>query len=154
MNKLLISIIIILSAFMLFSCNAESSSTEDALPNDLENIDIQADNKTASTPIDKDITINENEMDNSTEKTPTYILKAIVKATNDHHIEVEIIESNYAFGIYHVLTSKDTKYYNASGSLISRSGIKIGDTVEIAYSGQTMLSYPPQIVAYSFKILK
>ena len=32
--------------------------------------------------------------------------------------------------------------------------IKIGDTVEISYSGQTMLSYPPQVVAYSIKLAK
>ena len=151
MKKLLLSIIIILSVFILASCNQESIDNTDDLPMDTDNIIFQESDEKQATAVDKDIMVSENEMDNSTEPRPTYTLKAIVKNVDDHHIEVEIIESDYAFGIYWVLTSNSTLYYNASGSKINRNGIKIGDTVNITYSGQTMLSYPPQIVAYAIR---
>ena len=150
MKKLLLGIILIFSVFMLFSCLENEENNTDTLPMDLENITNEESEKKDATAIDKDIPANEN-MDNSTEPRPTYTLKAIVKNVDDHHIEVEIIESDYAFGIYWVLTSNNTLYYNENGSIINRNGIKIGTTVEITYSGQTMLSYPPQIVAYTIK---
>lgn len=77
-----------------------------------------------------------------------FVLRAIVKAVHSDMIEVEVIESDYAFGIYHVRTGPQTEYRNADGSSASRSDINAGDTVEITYSGQTMMSYPPQIVAW------
>ena len=86
--------------------------------------------------------------------TSEFVLKAIVKKVTSEHIEVEVIESDYAFGVYWILTSSQTKYYNENRSLVARSNIKVGDTVEISYSGQTMLSYPPQIVAYTICLIK
>ena len=45
-----------------------------------------------------------------------FVLKAIVKSTSDpNRIEAEVIESDYAFGIYWVLTSGDTVFYSADG---------------------------------------
>ena len=84
-----------------------------------------------------------------------FVLKAIVKSTSDpNRIEAEVIESDYAFGIYWVLTSGDTVFYSADGVAVSRDAIKVGDTVEITYGGQVMMSYPPQIVASKISVVK
>ena len=73
-------------------------------------------------------------------------LTATVIAVNEK-IEVDVVESQYASGIYLVITSTETKYYDNAGNEISREEIRAGDTVEILYGGQVMMSYPPQIVA-------
>lgn len=78
-------------------------------------------------------------------------LKATVTAVTDR-IQVEVYDSDYAFGTYIVLTDASTAYYNESGERISRSDITPGDKVEIYYGGQVMQSYPPQI--FSAKIVK
>ena len=69
-----------------------------------------------------------------------------VKAINDK-VEIEVIEAEYAEGIYNVIISEITEIYDNGGAEIGLDGIKIGDTVEIIYSGQVMMSYPPQIAA-------
>ena len=176
MKKILLGIIIILSLCMMFSCGAEkdidTSMENNAI--DLDNIqknnnpeaqiingnvenDVEsnekAENREASKENDIDMIANDNEIlsdDTSNEPKAEFVLKAIVKKIENDRIEVEVIESDYAFGIYHVLTAS-TKYYNANGSQITRQNIKVGDTIEITYSGQTMLSYPPQIVGYSIR---
>lgn len=63
------------------------------------------------------------------------------------HIEVTVLESEYTSGVHWVITAEQTQYLNSDGSRISRSELRVGDKVEILYSGQVMLSYPPQIVA-------
>ncbi len=75
-----------------------------------------------------------------------FVLTGIVTAISDR-IEIEVINSDYAFGIYWVLVSESTTLQRADGSAISLSDIKVGDTVEITYGGQVMMSYPPQIAA-------
>lgn len=80
-----------------------------------------------------------------------FILTGIVKAKGEH-LEIEVINSDYAFGIYWVLTFDETEFLNKSGEKITKNDISIGDMVEITYGGQTMLSYPPQIVAQRVKI--
>jgi hypothetical protein len=83
--------------------------------------------------------------------TENFHLKAIVKSNDGgDRLEVEVIESDYAFGIYIVHTS-NAAFINAEGEAISPSDIQVGDTVEITYSGQVMMSYPPQIVALKVK---
>ena len=67
------------------------------------------------------------------------------------HIEVNVIEGEHAYGIYWVLISDATESKDASGNKISKNDIKVGDTVEITYGGQVMMSYPPQIAARSIK---
>ena len=159
---------------MLFSCQVETDDTEQE-PIDLDNIqeenntqeaikanniDTESDENDAQASKEKDIDIlaqngeNLNEDADENQMQEKFILKAIVKKVEIDRIEVEVIESNYAFGIYWILTSDSTKYYNENNSVIMRSNIKVGDTVEISYSGQTMLSYPPQVVAYSISIAK
>ncbi len=62
-------------------------------------------------------------------------------------IEVMVKESEYTFGTHLVITSDKTQYIGEDGKKISRSDLNAGQVVEIIYSGQVMLSYPPQIVA-------
>ena len=76
---------------------------------------------------------------------------ATVDAVDDK-ITVTVLESDYTSGVHWVITSDNTKYYNKSGSKIERKDISVGDTVEIHYSGQVMMSYPPQIVALQIQI--
>ncbi len=81
-----------------------------------------------------------------------FVLKAIVQGVYDDRIEVEVIESDYAFGIYWVRTGDQTSYSLADGSSATRSDIKAGQTISISYNGQTMMSLPPQIVAHGIVI--
>ena len=62
-------------------------------------------------------------------------------------IEVMVTESEYTWGTHLVITSDDTQYVGKNGERITRDKLSVGQTVEIIYSGQVMLSYPPQIVA-------
>ena len=79
-------------------------------------------------------------------------MTAIIKNIDDK-IEVEVIEGEYgAFGIYWVNVGSDTIYLDENGSSVKKSSLKIGDTVEITYGGQVMMSYPPQIVAQKIQI--
>ena len=63
------------------------------------------------------------------------------------YIEIEIIDSQVAFGVYHVNVDGGTLFLNAEGGVIDRADIKVGDTIEVIFSGQVMLSFPPQIYA-------
>lgn len=68
-------------------------------------------------------------------------------------IEVEVIEGDYgASGIYWVNVSSTTTVKTSDGKSIKLSDLAVGDQIEIIYSGQVMMSYPPQIVAK--KIIK
>lgn len=78
-------------------------------------------------------------------------LTAIVKEVGEL-LEVEVIESDYAFGEYWVITPKETEFLNENGEKIKRSDLKAGDRIEIEYGGQVMMSYPPKIVAKSVKV--
>ena len=78
-------------------------------------------------------------------------MTAKIIAVNDK-IEVEVIEGEYgASGIYWVITTPTTSYFGKDGSPALRASLKEGDVVEIVYSGQVMLSYPPQITALCIK---
>ena len=84
--------------------------------------------------------------------TDPFVLKATVSAVGER-LEVEVIESDYAFGPYWVIISDATEFVGKGGESIKKSDIKSGDTVEITYSGQVMMSYPPQIVAHKIKVI-
>ena len=62
-------------------------------------------------------------------------------------IEVDVLSSEYTSGVHLVITHDATQYFDKWGTKISREDLKKGDKIEIEYSGQVMLSYPPQIVA-------
>ena len=69
-------------------------------------------------------------------------------------ITVEVIESPYTSGVHWVITAPTTEYYAKDGTRISREDIKVGDKVEILYSGQVMMSLPPQIVAARISVVE
>lgn len=63
-------------------------------------------------------------------------------------IEVNVIEGDYgASGIYWVNVSSTTVFKTEDGRGIKLSDLSVGDRIEVRYSGQVMMSYPPQIVA-------
>ncbi|MBR2930305.1 MAG: hypothetical protein IKC32_03645 [Clostridia bacterium] len=67
-------------------------------------------------------------------------------------LEVEVIASEYAVGTYLVNYSSATPVIGVDGERISASDIKVGATVEISYTGQTMMSLPPQIIATRIEV--
>ena len=68
-------------------------------------------------------------------------------------IEVNVIEGDYgASGTYWVITNSATVIKDQNNNRIST--LNVGDRIEIIYSGQVMLSYPPQIVAKKIIVLK
>ena len=72
------------------------------------------------------------------------------KVTNlgdKYALEIEIVDSNIAFGPYRVLIGNATTFYGLDGEEISREDIELGDLIEVVFSGQVMMSYPPQIAA-------
>ncbi len=69
-------------------------------------------------------------------------------------ITVEVVESPYTSGAHWVITAPATEYYAKDGARISRTDIKVGDKVEILYSGQVMMSLPPQIVAARISVVE
>ena len=70
-------------------------------------------------------------------------------------IAVDIIEApDGNSGIYLAITSDNTVYLDSKGDKISRGDIALGDKVTVTYSGQVMMSYPAQIVAYEIKLIK
>ena len=80
-----------------------------------------------------------------------YVLKAIVKSVdNPSRLKVEVVESDYAFGIY-IVHTENADFTDATGTSISVSDIRVGDTVKITYGGQVMMSNPPQIVAHKIE---
>lgn len=89
--------------------------------------------------------------ENNSEIRGGFKLTGIVKNVGEV-LEVEIIESDYAFGIYWVLTPAETEFADKNGKKITRLDLVAGDLVEIEYGGQVMMSYPPKIVAKSVKL--
>ena len=68
-------------------------------------------------------------------------------------ILVEVISSPYTSGEHIVHTPPETRILDRDGLSIEREALKVGDTVRIRYSGQVMLSLPPQIVAAEIRVL-
>ena len=77
-------------------------------------------------------------------------MKAEVTAVGEK-IEVDVIEAEYASGLYWVITSDKTAFADKDGEKIEKDDIAVGDTVIITYNGQVMMSYPPQVVALKIK---
>ena len=85
---------------------------------------------------------------NDSEDTPGSEFKMVAVITElGEKILVDVLESEYTFGPHLVITSDKTEYYGKDGEKASRGDLNVGDTVEILYSGQVMMSLPPQIVA-------
>ena len=69
-------------------------------------------------------------------------------------ILVDVKKSEYAFGPYVIILHENITYLSSNGSKISKSRLKVGDLIKINYSGQVMLSYPPQVVAYTITLIE
>lgn len=77
----------------------------------------------------------------------------VKEAYNKRYISV-YIENAVTKELYHVLIGDVTILTDENGNTITEDQIKVGDKVEIGFSGQVMMSYPPQIAARSIKIIK
>ena len=84
--------------------------------------------------------------------TDGFEMKAVVTALGEK-IEVNVTEAEYATGPFWIITSSNTDFFDRNGEKISKADIKVGDTLVIAYNGQVMMSYPPQVSAISVKKL-
>ncbi|MBO5926426.1 MAG: hypothetical protein J6Q38_02565 [Clostridia bacterium] len=82
-----------------------------------------------------------------------FVLKAIVTTVGEK-IEVEVIESDYAFGTYLVITGEQTEFLDVNGNKIDKTNLVSGNVIEITYGGQVMMSFPPQIVANKIQVIE
>ena len=79
-------------------------------------------------------------------------MTAVIKSVSEK-IEVDVIEGDYEVsGIFWVNIGSGTVIVNQNGIRVTKSSLKVGDVIEITYSGQVMLSYPPQIVALQIQV--
>lgn len=84
-----------------------------------------------------------------------YIFRGVVtKINGTRTIEMEIVDSEIAFGIYWVNVGEPTEYVGKDGGKITLNDVKVGDTIEVAFGGQVMQSYPPQISAQKITVIK
>lgn len=159
MKKLLLITLCLLVAIFFVCCNLKDNTPdkESNADNDIEsaiNNDGSAkDNKDASgnssitESRDSDMVASRTTDEiKKEEKMDSFVLKGIVKCFNTH-LEIEVIESDYAFGIYWVIVPNNTPILDKNGNNIELSSLGEDDIVNITYNGQTMMSYPPQIVA-------
>ena len=84
---------------------------------------------------------------------PDFEMTAKVKELGEK-ILVEVIEDKYNSGDFLVIYSDETEIFNSQGEACAYSDISVGDTLKIHYSGQVMMSYPPQIYARSITVVK
>lgn len=162
MKKFLLLLLIVCIVASLFSCavqNENNGSTNTATDTSAS-ADISTDDSTntsiqASAPsTDTDLSGSSKNAKNDTqgeENMQKFVLKGIVIAINDK-LEIEVIESDYAFGIYHVIVPNDIPITDKNGNAIALNDLKADDIVLVKYNGQTMLSYPPQIVAHGINL--
>lgn len=61
---------------------------------------------------------------------------------------VSVLESEYTSGEHILITNEKTQYLDSNGNKIEKNSLNKGDKIKVNYSGQVMLSYPPQVVAY------
>ncbi len=127
MHKIAFLILVIISALSLSSCNMSGFT----------------DNKDNDKNTPGENSGGESDSGNSQNK---FILTATVTDVSDR-LMVNVTSGEYAEGIYSVIIADGAPLLDKSGKSISLSDISVGDTVKITYNGQTMMSYPPQIVA-------
>lgn len=69
-------------------------------------------------------------------------------------LSVTVIEAPHGnSGPFWVLVSSDTPVTDAEGRAADYTSINVGDTIEITYGGQVMMSYPPKISAQSIRVI-
>lgn len=89
----------------------------------------------------------EEKMDNQSVQMIAKVLK------NDDVLLVDVIESEYTFGEYILIVNDTTTISDKNGNKIKKADLTVGDKIKVSYSGQVMLSYPPQVVAYKIEVL-
>lgn len=68
----------------------------------------------------------------------------------DGELAIEVSEGSHgAAGPYWVILGESTRYYGKDGQEIPRPELKSGQSLEVHYNGQVMLSYPPKVAALS-----
>lgn len=77
-----------------------------------------------------------------------FSMKAAVQSVGEK-IEVNVYDAEYAEGIYWIVYDENTAFADKDGTKRSLSDIEVGDEIEIRFSGQVMMSYPPQVYAIS-----
>ena len=82
-----------------------------------------------------------------------FVFTGEVVAIENGMLSVEMDETDYSFGLYHVLISEETQYIDKNGLPVKEKAVQIGNRIAIGFSGQVMMSYPPKIAARSIKIL-
>ena len=82
------------------------------------------------------------------------VFRGKVTSIDKKEIQMEILDSEIAFGIYRVLYNSETPFFGLDGQQITLSDIEIGDVIEVVFSGQVMQSYPPQIAARRIYLAK
>ena len=139
MNKKIIALATALLMLFLVGCNKTNNQNQQGGGENNTNIENESGN--GNTSVEEK---NEN---------GEFVFKGKVTSTNSKkHIEMEIIDSDIAFGTYWVIVGEETEFLNADGNRISREDIGTGDTIEVVFGGQVMNSYPPQISA--IKVIK
>ena len=81
-----------------------------------------------------------------------YKLTGTVTEIDNRHIEINVTDTQNAFGIYRILLSDATRFYDRNAEPAAKSDLCVGDTVEVTYNGQVMRSMPPQVVALKIVI--
>ena len=125
------ALILILSIILIFlaSCSENSPASNHNHPD-------SGDNNGPQHPVPHEI----EEMDDQ-----FYLSGEVIDLEYD--VLINVTGSDYAFGPYRVLVSSETNVVDFDGNKISADEIKIGDIITVVYSGQIMMSYPPQIAA-------
>ena len=147
MKKIIALFIAFCLAFVLVSCQIKGNDTNTDTSTSTSS---ETNNTSDSSTADNSIVPKSNDDKESEQSVEGFILKGKVIAYNTH-LEIEVVESDYAFGVYHVIVPQGTQILNKSGEQITPNELLPNDIVSITYNGQTMLSYPPQIVALSIK---
>lgn len=82
-----------------------------------------------------------------------FVMKAEITGVGDR-IEVEVYEAEFGNeGPFWLIVDDATKILNKRGRSITASELKSGDKIKITYSGQVMMSYPPQIYAIKIELI-
>lgn len=79
-------------------------------------------------------------------------MEARILEVNDTLL-VSVTKSDYAFGDYILHIGSQTKIYNKEGKQIAKADLSASDNIMVEYSGQVMLSIPPQVVAHKITII-
>ena len=133
MKKIMIYILVALLALSLCSCGADADTVDDGAYVEPSG-DVKERSEEAPVKDESGVT--------PEEKNEFFMIARITEL--GEKIRVEVIEGEYAFGTYLIITSDSTVITDSDGYATELSA---GDTVRIVYNGQVMMSMPPQVVA-------